>query len=111
MSEDLPPDRERLRVLEIYLALTLDRVRAQIAYLDQQAAVRRGSDLPALVPDWVLERGIGQGAPPLAVHVGGCHTAGKRVHTIGRSQALKALADGVEACSHCRPDTGLGLLD
>jgi hypothetical protein len=58
----------------------------------------------------VLERGIGQGVPPPAVHVGGCHMAGKRVRAIGRSQALKALGEGVAACSHCRPDAELGLL-
>ncbi|MFG2025386.1 DUF6233 domain-containing protein [Streptomyces sp. NPDC048825] len=28
-----------------------------------------------------------------------------------RDQAVRALADGIEACTHCRPDTELGLLD
>lgn len=105
---DLPPDRERLRTLETFLSISLAQVREQIAYLEQQAAIRRRPDLE-VVPDWLLERGIGQGAPPLAVHVGGCHMTGKRVRSIDRDQALKTLADGVEACSHCRPDARLGL--
>ncbi|WP_328396704.1 DUF6233 domain-containing protein [Streptomyces sp. NBC_00390] len=106
----LPPDRERLRILETFLTFSLDQVREKIAYLEQQAAIHRRSRLE-VTPDWVLERGIGQGAPPVAVHVGGCHMAGKRVRTLQRDQAVRALAEGVEACCHCRPDTALGVLD
>ncbi|WP_326817049.1 MULTISPECIES: DUF6233 domain-containing protein [unclassified Streptomyces] len=36
--------------------------------------------------------------------------AGKRQRIITREQALAALADGVRACIHCRPDTELGVL-
>ncbi|MEU5900521.1 DUF6233 domain-containing protein [Streptomyces venezuelae] len=28
-----------------------------------------------------------------------------------RDQAVRALAEGVGACSHCRPDTALGVLE
>jgi hypothetical protein len=37
--------------------------------------------------------------------------AGKRSKGVGREQALRALANGVPACTHCRPDTQLGILD
>lgn len=37
--------------------------------------------------------------------------AGKRVRGIPRDQALRAIAGGVDACSHCRPDSELGILD
>ncbi|WP_406364341.1 DUF6233 domain-containing protein [Streptomyces sp. NBC_01579] len=46
----------------------------------------------------------------MEVHVGGCYAAGKRQRVITREQALAALADGIRACTHCRPDTELGVL-
>lgn len=108
---DLPPDLPRLQTLEVYLRLQLAAVQAAIVRAEQQAAIYRRADLAAVVPDWVVGHGIGQGSPPIAVHIGGCHMAGHRVKTLQRDQAVRALTDGVEACSHCRPDTELGLLD
>lgn len=108
---DLPPDLPRLRTLETWLTLTLDRVRAQIAAAEQREKERRqGEARRPPTPDWVLELGIGVGAPPSEVHVGGCYAAGKRRREISREQALALLADGVRACTHCRPDTDLGVL-
>jgi hypothetical protein len=51
--------------------------------------------------------------PPwiLYVHVGGCHRAGKRSRGVERDHALRALAEGVAACTHCRPDSELGYLE
>ncbi|WP_328396432.1 hypothetical protein OHS70_11580 [Streptomyces sp. NBC_00390] len=46
----LPPDRERLRILETFLALSLARVRERITYLEQKAAIRRRSRLE-VTPD------------------------------------------------------------
>ncbi|MEV7413110.1 DUF6233 domain-containing protein [Streptomyces althioticus] len=45
------------------------------------------------------------------VHVGGCWNSGKRSDGVSREQALRALAEGVPACPHCRPDTELGYVD
>ncbi|MEU8957966.1 DUF6233 domain-containing protein [Streptomyces sp. NPDC048518] len=56
-----------------------------------------------------MERGIGQGPPPTEVHRGDCHAAGKRRRSITRDEARQALADGIRACTHCRPGTGLGV--
>jgi hypothetical protein len=109
--QDLPPDLPRLRTLETWLAHTLERVRQQIAAVEQREAERqRGEQARPPAPDWLIERGIG-GGPAVYVHVGGCWSAKKRCHGVTRDQALRALTEGVEACPHCRPDTELGVLD
>ncbi|MFJ8113854.1 DUF6233 domain-containing protein, partial [Streptomyces sp. NPDC096132] len=38
-------------------------------------------------------------------HTGDCWNAGKRSKGVDRATALRALTDGVPACSHCRPDS------
>ncbi|MFE9446097.1 DUF6233 domain-containing protein [Streptomyces sp. NPDC006602] len=50
-------------------------------------------------------------ATPSGEHAGGCWNAGKRSRGISRDEALRTLADGIPACSHCRPDSELGFLD
>ncbi|MGX1884765.1 DUF6233 domain-containing protein [Streptomyces sp. NPDC055287] len=58
----------------------------------------------------MIQLGIGEGRPPVAVHVGGCELAGGRPRAIDRTQALRALADGVAPCPVCKPDRDLGYL-
>ncbi|PBC95838.1 hypothetical protein BX281_3819 [Streptomyces sp. Ag82_O1-15] len=112
VNDDLPPDLPRLRTLETWLILSLTRVQRRIADIEQREAERRhGQQVQPPIPDWLLEVGIGSDKPPVAVHVGGCHMAGKRVRGIPRNQALRAITGGVDACSHCRPDSELGILD
>ncbi|MFF4351447.1 DUF6233 domain-containing protein [Streptomyces sp. NPDC001530] len=66
---------------------------------------------PRGAADWLIEQGL-SGREPVYVHVGGCWNAGKRSRGVERDQAVRALAEGgVPACPHCRPDTGLGILD
>lgn len=36
--------------------------------------------------------------------------AGKRRQTISREQAVDLINQGVNPCTHCRPDTELGIL-
>lgn len=111
MSDQRPPSRlEKLRIVEGFLRHQLGQVEKWIAEEQQRQAIRQPSPPPP-VPDWLLEVGIGVGKQPVAVHVGGCHMAGKRVRGIPRDQAVRALAEGVAACTHCRPDTELGVLD
>jgi hypothetical protein len=108
---DLPPDLPRLRTLETWLTYTLNRVRQQIADLERQETERqRGIQARPPAPDWLIEQGLNGGAP-VYVHRGDCHMAGKRSRGVQREQALHALAAGVDACTHCRPDTELGILD
>lgn len=107
---DLPPDLPRLRTLETWLVMSLDRVRERIAAEEQRERERRhGLAVRPPVPDWQIEVGIGASRAPLYVHVGGCRMAGKRVRAVSREAAARAVADGVEACSHCRADTELGI--
>ncbi|WP_374938431.1 DUF6233 domain-containing protein [Streptomyces sp. Ru62] len=49
------------------------------------------------------------GPPPVRVHRGTCYMAGKRHRPVGPDEARRLLADGTCACSHCRPDTALGI--
>nr|WP_203634379.1 DUF6233 domain-containing protein [Streptomyces sp. SID10815] len=108
----MPPDLPRLRTLETWLAISLDRVRQQITDVERREQERqRGIDARPPVPDWVLERGLNRDSPPVAVHLGGCHMAGKRITAIDRDTALRALAEGIDACGHCRPDSELGFVD
>ncbi|GES27973.1 DUF6233 domain-containing protein [Streptomyces angustmyceticus] len=108
MSE-LPPDLPRLRTLETWLQLTLEQVRQHIVIAEQQEAQQQRA-VPPPPPDWVVQLGVGHDAHPVAVHVGGCGTAGKRARPISRQEAIRALTEGVEACGLCRPDSELGIL-
>ncbi|MFD0230555.1 DUF6233 domain-containing protein [Streptomyces decoyicus] len=105
---DLPPDVSRLRVLETWLQITLARVREQIAVAEQRAA-QQEQVLPPPPPDWVVQLSVGGDGKPVAVHVGGCRSAGRRARSVSRDQVMRALAEGVEACALCRPDTELGI--
>ncbi|MFE5094671.1 DUF6233 domain-containing protein [Streptomyces sp. NPDC056638] len=71
------------------------------------AAAEQGEDRRPPQPDWVVELSVGLGARPTEVHAGHCYAIGKRHLAISREQAL---AEGVRACAHCRPDTELGVL-
>jgi hypothetical protein len=109
---DLPPDLPRLRTLETWLRLTLDQVRQAIAAAERREQERqRGIDARPPAPDWLIEQGLNRDAPPVYVHIGGCHMAGKRSKGAPRGAAMRALTEGVAACPHCRPDSELGFLD
>ncbi|MFC9244593.1 DUF6233 domain-containing protein [Streptomyces sp. NPDC057136] len=49
-----------------------------------------------------------QGSPTAEVHRGDCWAAGKTLRGVERDEAAAALADGVQACDVCRPETVLG---
>ncbi|MFD7233671.1 DUF6233 domain-containing protein [Streptomyces sp. NPDC059881] len=111
-ASDLPPDEERLMVLETFLVIMLARVREQLAHVRRQAAIHRKSELQKAPPDWTLEISI-NGRTPITVHAGECGMGGSQVRTreISREEALRALAEGVKACAFCRPDSELGILE
>ncbi|SFT31420.1 DUF6233 domain-containing protein [Streptomyces sp. ok210] len=97
--------------MRIWHAMWVERIDKAIAAAEQRERERQqGERARPATPDWIMELGIGVGSPPSEVHVGGCHAAGKRRRAISREQALAALADGIRACIHCRPDTELGVL-
>ncbi|WP_030969749.1 DUF6233 domain-containing protein [Streptomyces sp. NRRL S-1824] len=111
MSDLLPSDLPRLRTLRTWHAMWVERIDEAIAAAEQRERERQqGEERRPPTPDWIIELSVGVGARPIEVHVGGCYAAGKRHRAITREQALAALADGIRACIHCRPDTELGVL-
>ncbi|WP_405506279.1 DUF6233 domain-containing protein [Streptomyces cyaneofuscatus] len=110
---DLPPDLPRLRTLRTWYAMWLGRIDQAIGQAEekQRAEQLKAQRQVTATPDWVVEVGIGQGAPAVDVHVGGCRMAGKRRQTISRDEAVRLISQGVNACTHCRPDTELGILE
>ena len=108
-----PSRLEMLRFLERYQLQQLEQTRRWISDEERREAEhRRGEQQRPPTPDWVVELGLSGGAPQ-AVHVGGCAMGGTQARTkpISLDQAVRALADGVRACTFCRPDTELGILD
>jgi hypothetical protein len=85
---DLPPDLQRLRTLETWLILTLDRVRRQIVDAQRrEKEFQRGIAARPPEPDWLIERGLSS-RDAVYVHVGGCWNAGKRSNTPVRNRVL-----------------------
>ncbi|MFF4104346.1 DUF6233 domain-containing protein [Streptomyces sp. NPDC001903] len=108
MSE-LPPDLPRLRTVVHYLRLELVRAERALNTAEEREALAARRRPPAEPPAWLIERGIGAGRLPVRVQVGGCWDSRKRCAPIGTDQARRALAEGIPACPHCRPDTALGM--
>ncbi|MEU5193642.1 DUF6233 domain-containing protein [Streptomyces scabiei] len=108
--DDLPADLGRLHTLRVWHAMWLARIDAKIAALERrEAEIERGRQRRPAEPDWFVELGIGVGRPPIAVHAGGCYTAGNRRRAVGRDEARRLLAEGLRACTHCEPDLHLGM--
>ncbi|SCF64697.1 hypothetical protein GA0115254_109118 [Streptomyces sp. Ncost-T10-10d] len=84
----------------------LGRIDEAFAAAEQQ----QGEERRPPQPDWVVELSVGLGARPVEVHAGHCYAIGKRHRAISREQALAALAEGIRACAHCRPDAEFGVL-
>ncbi|MEU6996666.1 DUF6233 domain-containing protein [Streptomyces sp. NPDC046465] len=110
MNDPAPPSRlDMLRFLERVQRGNLERTRGWIAAEERREAERlQGERARPPAPDWIIERGIGQGGPPIEVHRGDCHAAGKRRRAVTEGEARQALADGIRACTHCRPRDELG---
>ncbi|WP_406178080.1 DUF6233 domain-containing protein [Streptomyces canus] len=109
----------RLDLLHFARRVLVQQHAANLAQLDQwiaveedrEAAQRRAEELRPPPPEWLLERGIGAGSPPVRVHQGGCVMAnGVRVKGISEDQARRALYGHVEACPFCNPDTALQVI-
>ncbi|MFD8255539.1 DUF6233 domain-containing protein [Streptomyces werraensis] len=112
MFDDLPPDLDRLHTLRVWHTIWLQRIDAKIATLTRrQTEEERGRRSRPAPPEWIVELGIGERRPPLQVHAGDCHMAGKRHRPVDRDEARRLLATGLTACGHCRPDSLLGITD
>lgn len=107
---DLPPDLPRLRTLELWHQLWLQRIQAAIAEAEAQeqrqqkeAAHNRPVVAYRIQQQHMTDRRDGY------LHLGDCTMGNGRPCT--RQQALEALGAGVTACEFCRPDTELGILE
>ncbi|MFJ6363396.1 DUF6233 domain-containing protein [Streptomyces globisporus] len=108
----MPPDLGRLRTLETWLTLTLDRVRQQIKDAEQRqqpAPTPPPAPTPrSRTPDWgIVQAGIGTSTTE--IHRGDCWAAGKTLQPITAERARTELADGAKSCDACRPDRPLGM--
>ncbi|MEV7372982.1 DUF6233 domain-containing protein [Streptomyces sp. NPDC090301] len=108
-----PPDLPRLRTLEHWLVLSLDRVLERIAEVEtREAAFRPVRPLPE-GPGWVLSF-LREGGRPVAdsIHIGDCRMAATHRRPLSREEARRALSGGgMRAREICRPDSELGLLN
>lgn len=103
---------DALRFLERVQVRDLARTRRWIADAERREAERlRGEQARPPAPDWLIELGIDSGRATVYVHVGGCHMAKNSTRAITEEQARRALWDQVPACTHCKPDAELGVLD
>ncbi|WP_031086784.1 DUF6233 domain-containing protein [Streptomyces sp. NRRL WC-3549] len=110
---DLPPDLPRLRTLEHWLALSLDRVRARIAEVETRETAMRPVRVLPQGPEWVMSYLRVRGSPLAdSVHIGDCKLAGPQKRPLSGDDARRALTEGgIRACEVCRPDSELGILD
>lgn len=112
VNDQVPSRLAQLRFLERVQLQDLARTRQWIADEGRRETERQhGEQARPPQPDWLLEQGLNRDSPAVYVHVGGCWNAGKRSRGVPRDVALRALAEGVPACTHCRPDVELGFLD
>ncbi|MBV7701040.1 DUF6233 domain-containing protein [Streptomyces sp. TRM70350] len=114
MSDPLPPpyppDDERLADIETYLTVQLMYVRQARAAEARRRAIQQRT-APPPPPPYRIQRGLDATRTPVAVHLGTCVLAGKGAAGASEQAARRALADQVEACAVCRPDTELGMID
>ncbi|MFD3740437.1 DUF6233 domain-containing protein [Streptomyces sp. NPDC058629] len=110
---DLPPDLDRLHTLRTWHTMWVQRINEAIkkAEEEQKAEELKAQRKADATPDWVVELDRATSSPYADVHTGGCHMLGKRWQAISREQAAQLINQGVAACTHCRPDTELGLLE
>ncbi|MFD5570399.1 DUF6233 domain-containing protein [Streptomyces cadmiisoli] len=116
MSDDL----SRLELLRFARRVVEQQARASLTQLDRwiadeerrEAERRRGEEMRPPPPDWLLQYGLNHRHVD-SVHCGDCWAAAKsgRCRPATREQALEALRHQVPACTHCRPDTVLGVLE
>ncbi|MGW2425605.1 DUF6233 domain-containing protein [Streptomyces sp. NPDC001709] len=93
------------RVVEQHTARQLALIDQWIAEEERRERERQqGERARPPAQDWLLELGLNRDTV-VYVHTGGCWNAGKRSRGVDQKTARQALAAGVAACPHCRPDT------
>ncbi|MFG3499289.1 DUF6233 domain-containing protein [Streptomyces sp. NPDC047928] len=105
-----PPDDERLAAIEAYLTVQLLHVKQQRAEKARRKEIQQRT-APPPPPPYQLQRGLDATRTPVRVHIGTCALAGKGAVSATEETARQALAQQVEACPVCRPDTELGMIE
>ncbi|MFF5968190.1 DUF6233 domain-containing protein [Streptomyces collinus] len=113
-----PPSR--LDLLQFARRVVVQQATAALRQIDgwiadeerREAERRRGEEMRPPPPEWLVQYGLNR-ANVDAVHRGDCWAAAKsgRCRPVTREQALDALRHAVSACTFCRPDTELGVLE
>ncbi|MFI9149496.1 DUF6233 domain-containing protein [Streptomyces sp. NPDC053367] len=99
---------ERARTVRWWLAWQLSQLDQQIAKWErEEAAAKAARPLPPPA-EWLLQRGIGQGRPPVAIHAGSCRLAGSHAAPLSEAEARRALGNGLPGCEVCDPEAVLG---
>ncbi|MFD9793402.1 DUF6233 domain-containing protein [Streptomyces sp. NPDC059070] len=114
VSEEVSPKLAALLFLERVQRTDPARTHRWIEQERQRVAEEAARRPPLPPPDWVIayvRRGADKPRLPEGVHIGGCSMAPGQPTAITRERALAALSEGVPACSFCRPDSELGVLD
>ncbi|MEV7369018.1 DUF6233 domain-containing protein [Streptomyces sp. NPDC003631] len=110
----------RLDLLHFARRVVVQQATAAVAQIDtwiaqeqeRETRQQQADEMRPPPPEWVVERGL-QKTNLVAVHMGDCWAVRKSSRRVGvsRAQAVDALRQQVPACTHCRPDTALGVLD
>ncbi|MGW0206703.1 DUF6233 domain-containing protein [Streptomyces sp. NPDC003233] len=109
----------RLDALRFARRVVEQQATRELALIDQWIAdeeqreteQRQGEERRPPAAEWLLELGLNRHSAPVYVHRGGCWNAAKRSPGVDETEARRALAAGVAACPHCRPDGELGYLE
>jgi Tfp pilus assembly protein PilX len=110
----------RLEQLLFARRVLVQQAEAGLAQIDRWIAQERrreeerrlGEQRRPPPPEWLLQYGLNRRNVDY-VHRGDCWAAAKsgRCRPVTREQALEALRHQVSACTYCRPDTELGVLE
>ncbi|HEY9370439.1 DUF6233 domain-containing protein [Streptomyces sp.] len=107
MSDDLPPDVERLETLRTWHVLSLERIDRALAVARQrEAEEQERRERAAAERRFKIEPGLDQ----QIIHRGGCAKWAGNGSFLDRSEVLLAIHDdalNVKPCPVCRPDTAL----
>ncbi|MDX3345952.1 DUF6233 domain-containing protein [Streptomyces sp. ME02-6987-2C] len=101
------------RVVEQQAGAALRQIDGWIAAEERREAERhRREEASPPRPEWLLQHGLNPRNID-AVHTGDCWTAegSDRCRPVSRDQAVEAIRHQVPACTFCRPDTALGMLE
>ncbi|MFE3556975.1 DUF6233 domain-containing protein [Streptomyces sp. NPDC059193] len=105
---DLEARLESWRAVRAWLGWQQKLAERTISELEAELAAEAARRPPPPPPDWKLESiRTGSGPKALRVHVGDCAMSGGK--PLGREEARRMLAEGVEPCPYCSPENALGM--